>query len=141
MKIAFDLDGVICDLDLASFHYVFKEDGDSAEKGYYLSRKVQFNPYLLLHEDDEAIIITARRYGWKGLTEEWLKAQGIKIPIVHEATTIPPSDFEKLAEWKADIINREKVELYIDDNPAIVKTLRKLCPKTTILQYGARRQN
>ena len=135
------MDGTICDLDLGLFTIIHNTKDEKAERGYYLEREIKLNPYLLLHKDDEAVIITSRRFGYKGLTEEWLKYHGIKFPIIHEVCEIEPDKFDEIAEWKSKIINREKLDVYIDDNPIIVSSLRKLCTKTTILQYGARHEN
>ena len=76
------MDGTICDLDLGLFTIIHNTKDEKAERGYYLEREIKLNPYLLLHKDDEAVIITSRRFGYKGLTDEWLKYHGIKFPII-----------------------------------------------------------
>ena len=123
------------------FTIIHNTKDEKAERGYYLERTLLLNPYLFLHDGDEAVIITSRRYGYKGLTEQWLKTHGINFPIIHEVCEIAPDQFEEIAKWKAEIINKSKIDLYIDDNPVIVAALRKLCKNTVVLQYGARHEN
>ena len=137
IKIGFDLDGTIADIELALLHLV--ENNEAAEKDYYRDRTQIFNPYLFLHEEDEGVIITSRKYGLKGITEEWLRARNIRLPIVHEVCPHKPPDWENIAKWKAEIIKNNDLDIYIDDNPTIVTILRKECPKCKVIQYGARR--
>ena len=137
MKIGFDLDGVLCDIDQLHLHLI--RGNTTLEKVYYYTRRQLVDPYLWLHTDDEGVIITSRPYGLKGITMEWMKSHGIRLPLhQEEACPAVPPDWDGIARWKADIINREKIDLYIDDNPELVARLRKLCKNAVILQYGAR---
>lgn len=137
MKIAFDLDGVLCDIDQLHLHII--RGNVTLEKVYYYTRRQLIDPYLWLHAGDEAVIVTSRPYGLKGITEEWLRSHGIHLPLLQEepCPALPP-DWDGIAEWKANIINKENIDLYVDDNPELASRLRKLCKNAVILQYGAR---
>jgi len=137
MRIGFDLDGVLCDIDQLHLHLI--KGNVTLEKVYYYTRRQIVDPYLWLHSDDEGVIITSRPYGLKGITEDWMRSHGVRLLLLQEepCPALPP-DWEGIAKWKANIINREKIDLYVDDNPELVARLRKLCKNAVILQYGAR---
>ena len=64
MKVGFDLDGVLCEIDVFGLRLIDnttpKEAQCSAEEWYYRERKPLLDARLLLSKDDEFYIITSR---------------------------------------------------------------------------------
>jgi hypothetical protein len=147
MLIAFDLDGVLCDIDLGLVELLFAMDGEAkkrAEAAYYRSRKPELNARMFLHPDDIPIIITAR-VGWlKPITEAWMRQyyNGWHIYYSEDLqgnghlTGLPWA--KRVAIQKAKIVSDLAVDFYIDDNPDVVHEMRILLPGKAILQYGGR---
>ena len=82
MKIGFDLDGVIADLDITLFRLIRRVDFPSEEtknkfkQNYFggLRLRTNWNPEELISKDDEYHIITARHYSTDDIaTFEWCK--------------------------------------------------------------------
>jgi len=149
LKIGFDLDGVIADIDILSLRIIdFQKDfkvRKELEKWYYSTRKVNLNPNFFCNSNDEIYIITSRFRELKDITKKWLDKNGIqykKLLFAHLSAPYKTMSLEKWykkqAELKANILNTEKIEVYFEDAPGVVKYLRKLCPNIKIIQYGDR---
>lgn len=151
----FDLDGVICDIDIATLRIIDTlrlntdnknviEELNKAERWYYIGRKLELNPYMFLHEDDQAVIVTSRPTTYKDVTLKWLNMQGIYLPIYFtrkkhiDWTEGIEKGLRLLAEYKAKRLKQLGVGLYIDDNPEIVEHLRDL--GVNCIQYGGRQK-
>lgn len=153
IKLGCDFDGVLCDLDVTKLRlldYVesmSKENGVGGKKFYYQERKPVLNPYHFLRKDDEFYVISWRELGYQGLGREWLSAHNIypkEVFFVGERSPLvgvtDPEEIKKkflaVAEEKAAIINKLKLDIYLDDNLTIVEALDKLCPNTHIIFYS-----
>jgi len=138
MKIAFDLDGVLCDIDVSMLNIIYKlkQIKKETELWYYRERKPLLNPYMFLTEDDEFIIVTARKKHLYDVTKRWLGKflPGVKWFLVDEGYTTP----EAIAQKKLSILQDEKVDVYIDDNQGVIKMLRSMNTDIKFIQYGGR---
>jgi len=126
-----------------------KEARDNIEKYYYAYRKLELDPQLISNfPNDKVILITGRPNYLKETTKEWLKRNKIsynklifcnhRAPFGQFSKKELDTWFKKLAEKKAKILKEEKVEVYFEDTPDIIKWLRELCPNIKIIQYGLR---
>lgn len=156
MRIGFDLDGVLCDIDIVTLHLIHKLSPDAervAEKYYYVSRKPLLNPALFMNEDDECFVITGRHAGLISITEAWCarhvpNAKGVYVvgpppSYYHENARVDNPDIwkkylEDSVKSKVDKIKELNIGVYIDDNPTVVKRLREELPDIPIIQYGGR---
>ncbi len=109
---------------------------------YASGLKMQINPLDYLAEDDELILITGRSKCLFNCTKKWAKKYFPKAKLFMTNVKIPSDqvvDFHaEQVRTKAEVINREKVDVYFEDNPVVVKGLRIACPNTKIIQYGSR---
>lgn len=142
MKIGFDLDGVLCDTDLNFLRLmanVYEEDREKLiemETLYFNNRSPLLNPEDFLSEGDEYYIITGRSHEHHTeVTMEWCRrytpnASGVFCVGKH---------WEPVEDDKARKIMELDLDLFIDDHPVTVKTLReKLQGKVNVIQYGGR---
>ncbi len=148
MKISFDLDGVIAD----GHHWFFRlmegtKKVDSAlanlaELEYYSSRPLKFHPNLFLASGDKGFIITARKPKARKITESWLQRYGINLPVifVDKKDEIDWANHtlasEKVAKLKADALRKLKVDVHFDNNPTIVRKIRKEFPRVRTVLIG-----
>lgn len=116
-----------------------------AEPYYYREQKPLLNPELFLASGDEYIVITGRSKGLLADTEAWLKKFCPNYKKLIMANLGPCYDDINVEDWskrqaelKAKIINEEKIDVYFEDNGTCADYLRKLCPKTKIIQFGGR---
>lgn len=148
MKIGFDIDGVILEMDVAMLRAAdLNEDKrikDELNKYYYLTRKIQLNPIDFLAEGDELYLITGRDRRYLDLTMKWKNkyfpnAKLILLGHVEPGNeTIIEDWFIKQARLKASVLLQEEIDVYFEDTPEVVRELRKLCPEVVIIQYGGR---
>lgn len=142
MKIAFDIDGVVTNQSLVEL-CIIKSNPDW-EKIYYETRIPQLDPHMFESEEDELFFITGRKEELMKVTMDWCKKffPNIKLIFAPTPTWKHESEwaewFKKVAEHKAKIINDYKIDVYFEDMPETVKSLRILCPNTKIVQYGGR---
>ena len=150
MRIGFDLDGVIADIDLFKLRVIDSTDSkkwkDELTRWYYSARVYQLNPKDFMYEGDEIYIITSRGETLEEIAKEWLEKNDVyfdKLIFVHH----DPGNhlgsslekwFEQMAQKKAVILERNDIEVYFEDTPSTVKYLRKLCPSIKVIQYGNR---
>lgn len=150
MRIAFDIDGVIVDIDLGLIRAIdFFPEGSEARKQasrfYYLMRRRQLNPIDYLSEDDELFFITGRNEAYRDLTEKWASKyfpQATLVILGHEepkaGEPVLKKWYVRQAERKAKALKKYKIDVYFEDTPPVVRELRKMCPETKIIQYGGR---
>lgn len=155
MKIAFDLDGTLCPIDIATLRLLDnvkdKEQYDSTEAWYYRERKPLLDARLVLSEQDEMYVITSRPERLRLITERWLKHYypNAKLVIVNQNTLNvlkgKVNDKEAILNWskskaelKAVEINKLGIEVYFDDESEVMEYFRSLCPKCKIIKYGGR---
>ena len=148
MRIAFDIDGVVLDMNLALLRAADlmgdKKTRDETNKYYYLSRKLQLNPLDFLAEEDELYLITGRNRRYLEITMNWKnkyfpKAKLILLDHVEPGNeTIIEDWFIKQARLKASVLRQENIAVYFEDTPEVVRELRKLVPNCLIIQYGGR---
>ena len=152
MRVGFDLDGVLCDIDIAMLRLIDNLDDENirgnVELWYYKSRKPYLNPYMYTSIDDEMFVVTGRSAKFKRLTNEWIDRY---LPFLHGKVYVVGEDGddivncsseEEVQAWvkrimqrKADKINELELDVFFDDSCS-VPILRKLCPKTKIIQVG-----
>ncbi|MEM2260840.1 MAG: hypothetical protein QXK24_00165 [Ignisphaera sp.] len=153
MKIGFDLDGVVADIDLIALELIHSIQDPKLrkrlEEQYYLNRKVLFNPSKCKMNNLDTIYIITSRYSTTGLdineiTKEWLKQHNVYFDILLfvENPIIYLNDLEQwykeLAYRKAEVINKEHLDVFFEDDPKIAKHLREMCPMTKIVKFGDR---
>ena len=149
MKIGFDLDGVLCNVDVGLLRVIDNmkdEVKKSAEEWYYRERKPLLNPILFLSAEDKFYIITSRPKRLEYITRPWVNRyypNAIFINTDHETLTKKDNDREAIKDWlkkmaekKAELVS--KLDVYFEDSSDTVYWLRKMCPDTKIIQYGGR---
>lgn len=150
IRIGFDLDGVLCEIDVGLLrvmdNILNKEARKSAEEWYYRERKPELNPILFLGKSDEFYILTSRPTRLNHITIPWIKRyypHAIFKQVNHE--TLKGNSSKEVENWlkemarkKADVINKLKLDVYFEDSPATSHWLRVFCPFTKIIHYGGR---
>ena len=147
MKISFDLDGVLCKINIPALDQLRSLEGDEQterEMKYYASVDKKMNPYDFIGEDDEAIILTGRPLHLKDVTMRWLEKNGLgdfNVIFTKSIAGFPKGtnrEFETIGKDKATLFMKLDIDVHIDDNPVVVKTMRELLPNVTVIQYGSR---
>ena len=144
MKIGFDLDGVLCDIDVSALGIIryLCQEGKEMEEWYYKDRKPLLNPYQFMTDTDTFVIITARKDRLWPITRRWVDKflPGAKLLLVNEGYTHP----REIASAKWRVLIKEKVNIYFDDNLQVIKALRALRDVSLrwtdikFIQYGGR---
>ena len=154
MKITFDLDGFIA---TGEHHWFFRiidvarkvdrKLSDLAELNYYSSSPLRFDPAFFMSPNDEGFIITSRKPIAKEVTKNWLKRNGINLPIYFidgsdklDWTSSYLVASKKAAQLKAMLIKKLKAEVHFDNNPVLVKELRSLLPDVKIILIGGEKE-
>lgn len=148
MRIAFDIDGIIADIDIFQLRAIDFEERPKVKKElikwYYNNRKVQLRPILFKYDYDGIYIITSRYSDLEEITRKWLKNNNIyydKLIFVHHKpeTVMDLEDwYKRQARKKANILKENEIDVYFEDTPSTVKYLREFCPNVKIIQYGGR---
>jgi hypothetical protein len=158
MRVGFDLDGVLSTQSLAVLAVLSHVKGlGFAKEWYYRECELKMDAKQFLAKEDTPVIVTARESipGIVRITEEWVERHiGAGIPIIwlSMGSKLPPPIslggtvgskralrvLDAMAAKKAEVINREGIEVYFDDSEYLVKKLRKMCPNCKIIHYGAR---
>jgi uncharacterized HAD superfamily protein len=150
-RYGFDIDGCLCTANISLLRLI-DQLPDSQRKlveyWYYREQKPELNPEMFLDENDEYIVITGRSKDLKDVTETWLKKfcpNYKKLIMVDLGPAYDAVNEEDLTLWsieqakrKAKVINKEKLDVFFEDNGDTVEYLRSLCPKTKIIKYGGR---
>lgn len=118
-----DLDGVLCLNFLDRKLYRPHKMNEFYSQGQYTG----------FASDLPIVIITARKERYRKTTEEWLR----KNDICYSGLIMLPKGVKKNRETclahKAKFINELQLDIYFEDSPLMISGLKKLCPKTTIV--------
>ena len=149
MRIGFDLDGVLCDYDDTLTRLLGRLPDDEqrvSEVNYFSRRRPLLNPTLLCHGDDEYHVITGRNQGLRDVTLRWCArhvpgASGVHVVGGRPMYDWPPEergglDPEFSLKAKRDKILELGVEVFLDDDPWVVRKLREMLPGVAVIQYG-----
>jgi len=150
MRIGFDLDGVLCKIDVGLLRVIDnmqnEEAKKSAEEWYYRERKPELDAKMFLSENDKMFILTSRPDRLAYITIPWVKRYYPNVSLTitsHE--TLKGNSKDEVKDWlkemarkKAEIINQMGLDIYFEDSPTTVHWLRKFCPNTKIIHYGGR---
>ena len=144
MRIGFDLDGVLCDTDINYLRLwvsvpPYDEDMEKRkemEKIYFSSRKPLLDPETFVGEGDEYYVITGRDEEIGGeVTRRWCNKY---VPNA-KGVFLVGEYWKPVKDAKAKKIIELGLDIYIEDDPLIVKTLRKALPEEIkVIQYGGR---
>ena len=144
MRIGFDLDGVLADIDIGWLNRI-RDLGtpEKEERQYYASRNKILDPYYLVAEGDEIFIITGRNPRLRTVTELWLLKNGLgHVPLVFTGDMPVPKEtneeFRKVARGKAAALRKYQIDVYFEDNEVVVRALRGAVPEVKIVQVGSR---
>jgi hypothetical protein len=146
----FDIDGVLCDIDVPQLQIIDSLPDDKrgwVEKLYYADRKTVLNPELLLAEGDIWYAITARRADLEPITKKWLDKfcpTYKELFCVGEGGWDSPPYNGSYKEWikmasnnKIELFEELGLEIYIDDSPSNVEKYRRMTD-IPIIKYGTR---
>ena len=124
LRIAFDLDGIIC-RDATRFEkWLYKKNKKWVD--YFQShRKVIYRP------PSEALIITGRPVIDATVTCLWMQRNKIYNPILLRPLT------ESELNHKAMIIKREGIAIYWESSKQMTKDLAEICSGTSVLYWGS----
>lgn len=123
--IGYDLDGVF----LSDF---FLPSDMSVEE--FLKIRAFF-PSSIFIPRGKYVIITGRNCTDKPFTEDWIKKNLSSNPpqyLFHECT-----DFRYAAKYKAEVINKNKIPVFVESDKDQVEFLRKECPTCRIYHFGS----
>ena len=132
MKIVFDMDGVLRELNLALIH-VCETTGDFApfKVDSLANTKPLLNPMLLVLPEDELFCLT-RCYTQEDidLKQGWLNhfyGNRIKLLTVGKCTSNWGSEYcEMVGKAKYDVLCSIDADIYIDDDPGLIRVIRRL---------------
>ncbi len=141
IKIGFDLDGVLCDIDLRALdHKELRRNNDLLIE-YFRKRKPQLNPLHFTSIWDEVFTITSRPVIAHDITRQWHSHYFPQVKLIF-ASIEPRNENESFLEFainmakeKAKIINELQIDVYIEDTLQVVQQLRELCPQTKIIHF------
>lgn len=149
MNIGFDLDGVLCELNIPIMHLFNRlgaEGEKNAERYYYVYRKRMLNPEDFLHMEDKYYIITARHEDLYDVTKAWCDKYCPNNSGLYVVGGIPWYKIdggrsvysERATIEKAKIIRKHDIKMHFEDSPRVVAQLRELLPDVVIVQYAGR---
>ena len=121
--VSVDLDGVLC------LNYLNR-------KLYRPNRMHEFYSLGLYSGFAKGIpvfIITARKERYRKCTMEWLADNHVLYSGLFMLQSKVEKNKENCLAHKAKFINGLGIDLYFEDSEAMIKGLRKLCPKTQII--------
>ena len=151
MRLSFDLDGVITESNhsffsmLRSLRVTDHEIALQAELAFYSEQPLKYHPNQFLGEDDNGIIITARKPVARRVTEQWLFRHGVILPVfyVDSNDEFDWSEYATAsvlaARAKADVIANLDIDVHFDNNHILVAKMRKILPHKCIIQVGGER--
>jgi hypothetical protein len=150
MKIGFDIDGVLAEIDCAMLRVMdnMTQGKESAEEWYYRDRKPLLDARSFLSQNDELIILTGRPDHLKDTTMLWIKQYYPNAKLFFATPSLLPpkgNTQESVKKWceaklmcKASYINNLGLDVYFEDENEGMEDLRKACPKCKIIMYGGR---
>lgn len=141
-------DGVCVEIDLGIIRlidHMNKEDRDDLKKFYYIKRANLLNPLdFLIDDKDTLFFITGRELAFKDVTLAWASkyypdSHLIFVETGHLEIGQSFEEWNEIqAQRKAKAINENNIEVYFDDNVALILRLRELCPNCKCILYGGR---
>lgn len=145
MNIGFDLDGTVLEQSIGLLRVMNAlpdAKQDELLKYYVSGLKMNLNPLDFLADGDELFFITGRSNCVIETTTKWVKKYFpyAKLFLTNVEVTEDKviNFYQAQVKTKSEIINKEKIDVYFEDNPDVVKGLRQVCPNTRIIQYGSR---
>ena len=150
MKISFDLDGVIASTDRYFFRLLDILRGLDADKGllevmemdYYESRPLKHHPREFMATSDTGFILTSRKPKATQVTIRWLERYGINLPLIFSDpdSSIDWTDYEGASliagKYKANVIFQCGIHVHFDNNPYIIRQIRRLHPRVRAVLIG-----
>lgn len=151
MKIVFDMDGVLRELNLAMIHVCEKiEDYDASYVDSLTATRPLLNPmYFTLPEDELFCLTRCTTILSSERKERWLKHfYGDRItfiPLVYNFPTVDGNSWgtaytTAVGKAKYDILVDIKADMYWDDDPGIIREMRRLAHKDgnpmKFIKYG-----
>ena len=145
MKLAFDLDGVVRENDLGFLKLCLwlkePEAIEALKIKYISSRKPLLNPADFATEDDQIYVIS--NCMTKDSMDEkrrWLNHY-FSCKITFIPVQIATGDWKKaycdpVAKGKVEVMLNLGIDVYFDDDPAIIRVMRKLTKKIKFVKYG-----
>lgn len=149
MKIAFDMDGVLKPMDLGFLHFcvgtseIYKDSMESFRLHSATESKPLFNPmYLAMPNDVLYVISNCGTKEFVQSKEKWLRHY-YGDRLIFKPVFVPFGLWDKefvsrVAKEKLRVIKEEGIEVYYDDDPAIVDELRNLTNKVKIMKLSSR---
>lgn len=125
-KIGVDLDGVLC----------LNMNPRKLFRPHRMHEYYSLGQYTGFAKDIPVVIITARKETFRRTTEEWLHKNDIVYSALIMMQIGIKKNFENCVKLKAKFINELDLDIYYEDDPNILKKLRKLCPKTEIVDVA-----
>jgi len=148
MRLSFDLDGVITNLERSFFKKLDAQGIDHlpTRLQYYASRSLLHHPGCFMTGSDKGFIITARKPESVSVTKLWLAKHHINLPVyfVDPNGDIPwESSYQRAsylaAERKAEAIQRLGTDIHFDNNPFIVEYLQATLPSLKVVLIQGKR--
>ena len=145
MKIAFDMDGVLRDIDMGFFKLCqtigWKETGQAFKLKAIWNSPPSFNPmYLALPTDQVVCITNCSTAGAVDRKARWLKhyyGERVELYPVQVAIDAWGLDYcVPVAMAKLDIMRALKVDVYFDDDPLIIRALRLMDSGIKFMKLG-----
>lgn len=145
MRISFDMDGVIRYTDLGILKMCEIIGYEKSLEAYRIHRMARgsliLNPFDFATKDDEVFCVShcsskesAKR------KRRWLQhyfGDRIKfVPIIFSHGGWKKEYVDKVAKMKVEKMLKLKIEVYFDDDPAIIRVMRTLTDKIKFIKYG-----
>ena len=134
MNLGFDLDGVVCDIDHWKLKAMDSLNDSTLPYWYYAYRRVKLNPAMFKAPNDRAYIITSRSSRFRDITISWLRKHGVAYDDIIFLNIPHRTLFATLDEWyteianrKASIIEKLKIDVYFEDELDVISKLRNKC--------------
>lgn len=147
MKIAFDMDGVLRYSHLGLLRAC--ADNNRNYEPYKLEMHMMhplINPSMFATEDDELYCVTNCMTEYsveqkKRWVEFWFGNKVKILPVMGQKKTKGGADWGydyciPVAKTKVRVMLELGIDLYFDDDPTIIKVMRKLTDKITFVKYG-----
>jgi len=145
LKIAFDIDGVLRRKDLGFLKLCLDLGIEKTREALwmydYAETEPILNPMLFATPDDEIYVITnCMTKESAEVKKRWIRHfYGDRIKFLHvsvAATSWGKKYVDAVAKAKVDIMLQEGIEVYFDNDPAIIRVMRSLTDKIKFIKYG-----
>jgi len=145
MKIAFDLDGVVRKGDLAFLKLCLELEKTISKDVLTLANMTYteplLNPFLFALADDEIYIVTnCLSEKSRQFKERWVNhflGNRVKLITISVAANKWGKEYvDAVAKAKVEVMLKEGIEVYFDNDPAIIRVMRTLTDKIKFIKYG-----